>query len=235
MRRARWISAYVMTAGLGLGSAYLLTLGLLPSARSQTPPSAPSDGSLPPEFQDPNATQAQPVSPGGETEAPAVPPPPPTSAEAPAAEASAPEASATPQAPDTPAAGTAVGTEEYVYDPVGRRDPFRPYRTIRTVEPTRPARGQRPQEDESNLEPLQRFEIDQLTVLGILWDVKQPRALIRDGAGKIHTLVKNTKLGRNNGYVATIREGEIVVIESFDEEDGRTVKRTRILEFRRKL
>ena len=122
-----------------------------------------------------------------------------------------------------------MGQEEYVYDPAGRRDPFKPYKVIRTQTVSKG-----PGKPEDLLEPLQRFDIDQLTVLAILWDVKQPRALVRDADGKVHTLVKNTKVGRNNGYVAAIREGEIVVMESFDEEGGKVVKRARTLEFKKK-
>lgn len=184
---------------------------------AQTPEGTnqPSDGSLPPGFQE----QPQTVSPDQAPEqapeqAPVVP-------------------QEQPQFPQydeaaAPTGGTAVGSDQYVYDPTGRRDPFRPYRILRVGSDQTGDKGG----EAVLLEPLQTYDIDQLTILGILWDVRQPRALVQDGDGKVHTLVKHTKIGRNNGYVAAIREGEVVVIEAF--EDGeRIVKKTRVMEFRK--
>lgn len=252
MKKMAWASAYLVTAALGLGLAYAVSSALMAPARAQ----APSDGSLPAEFMQeiengkgsgspaPPAGAHQPV-PGGNNP---VPPPPPTNAlpqSPPAVPQAPPQPAAAPQASppvetqsqdpnllqgQAPAAGTAVSPEEYVYDPTGRRDPFRPYRIIRTDTVKTPVPGTSP---ESLLEPLQRYDLDQLAVMGILWDVRQPRALLRDGDGRIHTIVKNTKLGRNSGYVAAIREGEVVVIESIDDESGKVIKRTRVLEFKK--
>ncbi|MBX3035024.1 MAG: pilus assembly protein PilP [Bdellovibrionaceae bacterium] len=203
MKRWHWVSAYVATSALGLSMAYLISLSLLAPARSQQ---APSDGSLPPEFMSEAAAPASPA-----------PPAPPSGAPVPTAPASGTAAA--------PSSGTAVGAEPYIYDPAGRRDPFRPYRMVRTSDEKKAA-------GEVAIEPLQKYDLDQLTLIGILWDVRQPRALIRDSDNNFHTIVKNTKLGRYNGYVAAIREGEIVVVESI-EEDGKPLRRTKIMEFKK--
>lgn len=229
MNRLRWISAYLVTAGVGLSLAYVLSLRFMNKAEAQKPPaaSAPSDGALPEEFMKEIEAPKNPSAPSG---APA--------AAAPAPKAAAPaNPSALPPAPaPTPApgpvppaasAGTSVGQEEYVYDPAGRRDPFHPYRLIRE---RKSVANPNPQSD--TLEPLQRYDLEQLTVMGIMWDVRQPRALLKDSDGNLHTIVKSTKLGRSNGYVAAIREGEIVVVELVDDE-GRTLKRTKIMEFKK--
>lgn len=238
-----------MTFGSLLLFAPLAGLFMVTKAHSQ---GAPSDGALPPEFMkeiDANPAPAEkpvdkPATPPPASK-PATPPPaaatPPPAASAPAAKApSAPPpteaASPAPPPPPTetapPAAlsSTALAPEEYVYDPTGRRDPFKPFRAIRTNDgPASKAENKEP-----DLEPLQNFDLEQLNVIGILWDVRQPKALVMDSTGKVHTLVKNTKLGRNNGYVAAIREGEVVVVETVDEEGGNRSKRTRTLEFRKK-
>lgn len=197
---------------LASATSFLLVAGGLLMARAQSG-DAPADGSLPPGFQEnappPGAPAPAEATPGAGT----VQPPP---------------EAAVPTEGGDPAAGTAVGSDQYVYDPTGRRDPFRPYRLLRVANDPSGTKG----EQELLLEPLQTVEIDQLTILGILWDVRQPRALVQDANGQVHTLVKNTKVGRNNGYVAAIREGEVVVIEAF--EDGeRIVKRTRLMEFKK--
>ncbi len=79
---------------------------------------------------------------------------------------------------------------------------------------------------------MQRWELDRLQVVGILWDVRTPRAMIRDPDGGVFTVIKNSKIGRNEGFVAAIREGEIVIVETIY-EDGKSNKETRILEFKR--
>lgn len=201
---------------LASATTFLLVASGLLIARAQTGGGAPSDGSLPPGFQE-SAPQA---------EAPSAPTSPPDLPSAGEAGSGMPPTGVS--GTGDPSAGTAVGNDQYVYDPTGRRDPFRPYRLLRVGNDPAGEKG----EQTVLLEPLQTMDIDQLTILGILWDVRQPRALVQDANGAVHTLVKNTKIGRNNGYVAAIREGEVVVIEAF--EDGeRIVKRTRLMEFRK--
>ena len=205
-------------------------------AASQTPPPPPSDGSLPPEFLneieggEPAAVPTPPPT-GKAQAAPSPPPPPPIENLPPAAapptppppaEAMEPEAAPMPPPQENAGATPVGGIDGYVYDPTGRRDPFRPYRMIRS---DRSAVG-------PIIEPLQTYDIDQLSIVGILWEVRAPRALVKDSDGNLHTVVKNTKIGRNNGYVAMIREGEVVVIETL-EEDGKSYKRTKVLEFKK--
>jgi type IV pilus assembly protein PilP len=114
---------------------------------------------------------------------------------------------------------------DYVYDPTGKRDPFKPFRVIRVSS----TRKEIPREQ---LEPLQRWDLDRLQIIGILWDVGVPRAMIRDPDGTVYTIIKNSKIGRNEGYVAAIREGEIVVVETKYDED-RPIKETRVIEFKK--
>lgn len=230
MTRWRWIPLYLLTAGVGLGLASFVTLGLMGKAQTQ---GAPSDGSLPPEFLQeiegglPPA-ETPPSDPPQSQTPPPEPPPLESVPSVPQEEASTPpvveESQMPTQGPSQPPANPALqpGPDGYVYDPTGRRDPFRPYRTIRT-ERTGPV---------ALIEPLQTYDLDQLSVVGIMWDIRSPRALVRDSDGNLHTVVKNTKLGRNNGYVATIREGELVVIETLD-QDGQAVRRSQVLEVKR--
>ncbi|HRO66613.1 MAG TPA: pilus assembly protein PilP [Pseudobdellovibrionaceae bacterium] len=230
MSRYRWVPVYLLTAGLGLGLAYTVSSSLMGRAVSQSPP-PPSDGSLPPEFLNEieGGTPAAPPTESPPPPAASTPPPPienlPEEVQQPV-NPPAPTQSAPPISPTPPEAPKTVGPpggiDGYVYDPTGRRDPFRPYRMIRSG---RAATG-------PIIEPLQTYDIDQLSVAGILWEVRAPRALVKDSDGNLHTVVKNTKIGRNNGYVAAIREGEVIVIETL-EEDGKSYKRTKVLEFKK--
>jgi Tfp pilus assembly protein PilP len=85
-----------------------------------------------------------------------------------------------------------------------RRDPFRPF----TV--TAPASVRQRRE---NLSPLERYEIGQLKLVGIVWDIKNPTALVENTSGLGYTLRVGTPIGVNDGKVKAIRRNEIVVEE----------------------
>ena len=106
------------------------------------------------------------------------------------------------------------------YDPIGKRDPFKPYKSVLNGK------------DGDQSDPLLRFELDQLKVVGILWEVSRPRAMIQDPSGQIHVVIKNSKIGRNEGFVATIREGQIVVVET-DYSSGVAIREPRVLELKK--
>ncbi len=107
----------------------------------------------------------------------------------------------------------------YDYDPKNKRDPFQPYFGIADM-PTGSAIGP--------VMYLQRFDLDQLQLMGIIWDVARPRAMIKDPNGVVHLVEANSKIGRNNGYIAVVREGEIVVVEPIEDE-GKTSYTTRVI------
>ncbi len=113
--------------------------------------------------------------------------------------------------------------EVYVYDPRGKRDPFIPYTS--PVAATVVARGP--------LLPLQKFEIDQLKLVGVITGGRTPMAMIIDPKQKVHYVKKNAKIGRDNGYVAKIREGELVIIENYVDPEGNTNTRSRLMKLDR--
>jgi type IV pilus assembly protein PilP len=121
---------------------------------------------------------------------------------------------------------TNPASDGYIYDPSGKRDPFLPFMGTKVLDKVRP---------ESNfidLEPLQKFDLNKLEVLAILWDVAHPRAMIKDPSGEIHMVTRGQKVGRNDGYIVAIREGEIVVMESF-EDGAKIVKEPKILSLKK--
>ena len=113
--------------------------------------------------------------------------------------------------------------EPFIYDTKGRRDPFQPY-----VEMRAPEEG----DIQGPLLPLQRYDIDDIKLTGIIWDVKNPKALFIDPGKQTYVLGRDDRLGRNNGYIAVIREGEVVVVEA-QRIRGETVYSTRILKLSR--
>lgn len=144
-----------------------------------------------------------------------VPPPPPLPDNL-----GAPAEVAVPQllAPSEPAAAF---LEPYLYDTrEGRRNPFKP---ATFIEP-----GSLNNQMVGPSTPLERFELDELRLLAIIWDVKSPRAMFLDPANEVHTVGKDDRIGRRRGYIAVIREGEVVVVES-STYGGEPVYSTRIL------
>jgi type IV pilus assembly protein PilP len=114
----------------------------------------------------------------------------------------------------------------YIYDPVGRRDPFRPYRDNKV------GIGQLGVQRERPLEALENFDVKALEVVAIIWGISRPKALIEDPNKIIHTVVKGMRIGKNDGIVAEIREGEVVIVELFD-QNGKVVKESFILPIRK--
>jgi type IV pilus assembly protein PilP len=89
------------------------------------------------------------------------------------------------------------------YNPVGRRDPFRPF----TLDIRRPERAQ------DQLSPLQKLELGQLTVVGTMWAVNPPRAMIEDSVGMGYIVSIGTPIGPAGGVVTAIERQRVVVEE----------------------
>lgn len=245
MKSVRWIMSYILVATLGLWLAFAVSMKVMTPARSQD---APGSGDLPAEFlkeiesaqvpggdaaneegsaqvpkkQDGNAAAAEEAQPA---------PPLPMAEEVPPPQPMVETGRDSSTVDDYGDGATAAQvptrdsfSDGYFYDPSGKRDPFIPFKVIR------------PQMADTGamevLEPLQRWELERLQVVGILWEVKTPRAMIRDPDGVVFTITKNSKIGRNEGFVAAIREGEVVILETRYEE-GKAIKEPRIMEFRK--
>lgn len=109
--------------------------------------------------------------------------------------------------------------QKYNYDPTGRRDPFQPFKFNSNLKL-------------SLTSPLEKWDIEEFSIIGILWGGKEPRAMIKDPDGQMHTVNRKTKIGKNNGQVIKIREGEIVVLET-SEIDGEVRHETRTIEMKK--
>jgi len=107
--------------------------------------------------------------------------------------------------------------EPYNYDVDNRRDPFEKFIF---KEATTEGQDEEEEINEETLLPLQRYQLSDLKLLGIMWNIETPRALILDPSGNNHVLVRNDRLGEKNGYIAAIRESEIVVVQSTKKKKG---------------
>jgi type IV pilus assembly protein PilP len=124
-----------------------------------------------------------------------------------------------------------LSSDGFVYDPTGRRDPFKAYIGTgkkdsaillqQTNTAPRPSIPSLLQSNDMTSDSLENYDVNQLHVVAILWDVQDPKAMLAPSASKRMFMVhKRSKVGRNSGYVASIREGEVVVVELAP--DGKT-------------
>lgn len=90
------------------------------------------------------------------------------------------------------------------YSATGKRDPFRPL----SLKPRLPQRAR------ENLSPLERYEIGQLKLVAIVWDIKEPKAMVEDATGLGYILKMGTLIGPNEGKVKAIKPNEVVIEES---------------------
>ena len=95
---------------------------------------------------------------------------------------------------------------EYVYDPTGTRDPFKnPFGTLTEL----------PIDNAIPLTPLQKVSLDQLRVIGVIIGKGEPKAMVIAPDNKSFVLKKGTKIGRNNGAVASITTDSIIIEEQY--------------------
>ena len=114
-----------------------------------------------------------------------------------------------PPAPEpAPPAATA-----YVYNPVGKRDPFR----SPDAEPAAQALA-----NATCNEPLCSFDVDQLTLVAVVSGDANPLAMVQDPAGRGYFVRRNTRVGRQGGKVTQILRDAVVITEYFTTPDGKT-------------
>ena len=89
------------------------------------------------------------------------------------------------------------------YSSVGKRDPFRPLSL----------KAKASQRARENLSPLERYELGQLKLVGIIWGIKEPRAMVEDGTGLGYVVKIGTLIGPNEGKVKAIKPTEVVIEE----------------------
>ena len=95
----------------------------------------------------------------------------------------------------------APAANDAVYDPVGKRDPFRPPRANQTT-----LAGEA-------RTPLQRYDIGQLRLVAVIYDASTPRAVVEDDAGLGYIVRVGTPIGANGGAVKAIERGKLRVEE----------------------
>ncbi|HLK12630.1 MAG TPA: pilus assembly protein PilP [Candidatus Binatia bacterium] len=113
--------------------------------------------------------------------------------------------SGAPRAADQAPAASAQPPEQAdaPYDPAGRRDPFRPPKATSAT-----AAGEA-------RTPLERYELGQLRLVAVIYDTREPRAVVEDDSGLGYIVRKGTRIGPNGGIVDDIERGRVRVREDY--------------------
>jgi len=101
---------------------------------------------------------------------------------------------------------------DYRYDPLGKRDPFMsPLAMLGPIE-----------DEDSPITPLQRYDVKQFRLNGVITGLKIPSAMVRSPDGKSYILKIGTKIGKNGGRVVRITDDGVSVEEILTDFSGET-------------
>lgn len=107
----------------------------------------------------------------------------------------------------------------FQYNPAGRRDPFKSIII---------ASGKRNASE--NLPPLQRKELSEMRLIGIVWGGFGHGAIVETSDGKGYPVRKGTRIGLNNGVISQITNREVVIEEKYLDIFGETKVRNVVME-----
>jgi Pilus assembly protein, PilP len=115
-----------------------------------------------------------------------------------------------------PGRGLGTATGDGLYDPNGKRDPFRSFVLDRLKELASQQKG-----------PLEQFDVGQLELHGVVWETNRPRALVADPSGQVYVVREGDHIGTNQGSVVRIDDNLMLVRETYVDHMGEpTTKET---------
>ena len=108
------------------------------------------------------------------------------------------------------------------YDPVGKIDPFEPLFKEKPVSVKKKKRKKRIPRT-----PLERIDLSQLTLVGIILTSSGNMALVEEASGKGYVVKKGTYIGTNAGKISKINKEKVIVEEEFEDVFGKVKIRKR--------
>ena len=107
--------------------------------------------------------------------------------------------------------------DEYDYNPIGKRDPFKSFLSLASDN-----------DNESSVPrtALQKYDIGQYTLVGIIWGMERPRALVQDPEKQGHVMELGTYVGKNWGKVTNISDNRVIITEEYTTNQGELVVET---------
>jgi type IV pilus assembly protein PilP len=108
------------------------------------------------------------------------------------------------------------------YNAIGKIDPFEPLFREKAVS-VKKKKGQK----RIPRTPLERIDLSQLKLVGIILASSGNRALVEESSGKGYVIKKGTYIGVNSGKVVKIKKEKVVVEEEFEDVFGKSKLRQR--------
>ena len=103
----------------------------------------------------------------------------------------------------------------YTYVPAGKRDPFR--NPLEELE----AQGKTENPTTTCNQPLCRWDLDQLKLVGVVSGMSNPLGMVEDPQGVGHMVRRNTFMGKKGGRVTAIKHDSVVVTEISRDGNGK--------------
>ena len=111
-----------------------------------------------------------------------------------------------------------------IYDPTGKIDPFEPLYREKPSAVKKMRRKKRVPRT-----PLERIDLAQLKLVGIILAGSGNRAMVEEASGKGYVIKKGTYIGTNAGKVVKIQKEIVTVAEEFEDVFGKVKTRNREL------
>jgi type IV pilus assembly protein PilP len=105
----------------------------------------------------------------------------------------------------------------YFYDPKGKPDPFQPLFATEALQRMAPGKKREKKEKTLPLTPLQRIDLSQLKVVGIILSPAGNKALVEEPSGKGYVVTKGTYVGTNFGRVKKVLIDRVIVEETVED------------------
>ena len=105
-----------------------------------------------------------------------------------------------------------------LYNPEGKLDPFEP---LFKKERVSIAEGKKKIKRRKPLTPLEKVNLSQLTLVGIIQAPSGSRALVQESSGKGYVVKKGTYIGTNSGKIVQILKDRIIIEEESEDIYGK--------------
>jgi len=115
--------------------------------------------------------------------------------------------------------------EDYHYNPVGKRDPFFSKVFLEEKRETTPNK---------QMVGVQRYELAELTLVGIIWGELGRKAVVETPEGKSYLITVGTPIGKRDGVVKAITKNELVIQEFTSDYLGNRLEKITLLKIERK-
>ncbi len=101
----------------------------------------------------------------------------------------------------------------FAYTTVGKKDPFRSFFESAGEEDP----------EQKKLTPLQKIELEELSLVGVIIGAGPPYAMIQDAKGKGYVVTVGTLIGKNWGRISAITSQVVIVTEEYRDVTGKKV------------